>query len=148
MKNSGRRGSASKRAENQAEKGKKRGVSHVSGDKQHTSVKIEWPLEDQIRWAEWNLELLVSNPKSAEITASLPNRKDLEVWLLHKRDGLSLRQLARRFYGSVDAKSVSGMRRAIERAEKGHYGTSKFVGVSKDTERTLSSMLFGGPPGF
>jgi hypothetical protein len=79
-----------------------------SSVKQHTPLNTEWPIEDQIRWAELNLDLLVSNPKRADITKSLPNRKDLEVWLLHKRDGLSLRQLARRFYGSVDAKSISG----------------------------------------
>jgi hypothetical protein len=121
-------------------------VSLVSGEKQHTPVNPEWPLEDQIRWAEWNLDLLVSNSARTDSTETLPNRKDLEVRLLHKRDGLSLRQLARRFYGSVDAKSISGVRRAIERVEKRLHGASKFVGVSKGTHRTLAWILFGGPP--
>jgi hypothetical protein len=121
-------------------------VSQASGDKRHTAPGEEWPLKDQIRWAEWNLERMVSNPELVDPTEDLPSRKDLEIWLLRKRDRLSLRQLARRFYGSIDAKSISGVRRAIERAEKKHYGTSRFVGVSKSTQRTLAWMLLGVPP--
>ncbi len=101
----------------------------------------EWPLRDQIRWAEWNLESMVARPELVDPTEGLPRRKDLEIWLLNGRDHLSLRQLARRFHGSVDSKSISSGRRAIERAEKKHWGTSKFVGLSKSAQRTLASML-------
>ncbi len=145
---SARRGArASRRAENQAQKGEKRGVSPVSGREQHTPQPGEWPLKDQIRWAEWNLEFMVSHPELVDATEGLPKRKDLEIWLLHKRDHLSLRQLARRFHSSVDSKSISSIRRAIERAEKKHWGTSKFVGLSKSGQRTLALMLSGVPPG-
>ena len=147
MGRSGRQGSVPKRAENQAQKGKKRGVSQVSGRQQHTPQPGEWPLKDQIRWAEWNLETMVAHPELVDPTERLPKRKDLEIWLLYRRDHLSLRQLARRFHGSVDSKSISSVRRAIERAEKKHWGTSKFVGLSKSGQRTLALMLSGVPPG-
>jgi len=147
MGRSRRQGSAPKRAENQAQKGKKRGVSLVSGHPQHTPQPGEWPLKDQIPWAEWNLKLMVFRPELVDPTEGLPKRKDLEIWLLHERDDLSLRQLARRFQGSVDSKSISRVRRAIERVEKKHWGTSKFVGLSKSGQRTLALMLSGVPPG-
>jgi len=147
MGGSSGRGSALERGEKQALRRKKRGVSRVSGHPQHTPQPGEWPLKDQIRWAEWNLELMVSRPELVDPTEGLPKRKDLEIWLLHKRDHLSLRQLARRFQGSIDSKSISRVRRAIERAEKKHWGTSKFVGLSKSSQRTLALMLTGVPPG-
>lgn len=105
----------------------------------------EWPLKDQIRWAEWNLESMVARLELVDPTEGLPQRKDLEIWLLNRRDHLSLRQLARRFHGSVDSKSISSVRRAIERVEKKHWGTSKFVGLSKSAQRTLASILSGLP---
>ena len=131
MGRSRRQVSAPKRAENRAQKRKKRGVSQVSGRQRHTPQPDEWPLKDQIRWAEWNLETMVAHPELVEPSERLPNRKDLEIWLLHKRDYLSLRQLARRFHGSIDSKSVSSVRRAIERVEMRNPGTSKFVGFRK-----------------
>jgi hypothetical protein len=109
-------------------------------------LNAAWPLEDQIRWAEYNLDVLVSHPELVDPAEGLPSRKDLEVWLLHKRDHLSLRQLARRFHGSVDSKSISRVRRAIERAEKKHYGTPKFVGISKSAQQILGLILCGGTP--
>jgi len=149
MGRTGRQGSAPKRAENEAQKGKMRGVSQVSGRQRHTPLANEWPLKDQIRWAEWNLETMVAHPELVDASERLPNRKDLEIWLLHKRyhNHLSLRQLARRFHGSIDSKSVSSVRRAIERAEKRHPGTSKFVGLSKSEQRALALLLFGAPLG-
>jgi hypothetical protein len=149
MGRSRRQGTAPKGAENQAQTGKKRGVSQVSGCERHTPQPDEWPLKDQIRWAEWNLETMVAHPELVDASERLPKRKDLEIWLLHKRDHnhLSLRQLARRFHGSIDSKSVSSVRRAIERVEKRNPGTSKFVGLSKSEQRTLALMLSGVPPG-
>ena len=141
-----RQGSAPERSENQTQKGKKRGVSRVSSHKQHTPQADEWPFKDQIRWAEWNLESMVAHPELVDATKGLPKREDLEIWLLKRRDHLSLRQLARRYHGSVDSKSISSARRAIERAEKKHWGTSKFVGLSKNARRTLALMLSGVPP--
>jgi hypothetical protein len=144
-----RQGNAPKRAKNQAQAGKKRGVSQVSSCERHTPQPDEWPLKDQIRWAEWNLETMVAHPELVDASERLPKRKDLEIWLLHKRDHnhLSLRQLARRFHGSIDSKSVSSVRRAIERVEKRNPGTSKFVGLSKSEQRALALMLFGVPLG-
>ena len=144
-----RSGRAPRGAENRVQKGKKRGVSQVSGRPRHTPQPDEWPLKDQIRWAEWNLETMVAHPELVDASERLPKRKDLEIWLLHKRDHnhLSLRQLARRFHGSIDSKSVSSVRRAIERVEKRNPGTSKFVGLSKSEQRGLALMLFGVPLG-
>jgi hypothetical protein len=139
------RGGALEPGEKQTLRRKKGGVSRSSGHPQHTRSPGEWPLKDQIRWAEWNLDLMVSRPELVDPTEGLPKRKDLEIWLLHKRDGLSLRQLARRFHGSIDSKSVSSVRRAIERAEKKHWGTSKFVGLSRSDQRKLALMLSGVP---
>jgi len=142
-----RQGSAPKRAGNQAQTGKKRGVSQVSGCERHTPQPDEWPLKDQIRWAEWNLETMVAHPELVDASERLPKRKDLEIWLLYKRDELSLRQLARRFHGSIDSKSISSVRRSIERVEKRNPGTSKFVGLSKSEQRTVALLLLGVPPG-
>ena len=147
MGGSRRQGSAPKRVENQAQTGKKRGVSQVSGSERHTPQADAWPLKDQIRWAEWNLETMVAHPKLVDASERLPKRKDLEIWLFYKRDHLSLRQLARRFHGSIDSKSISSVRRAIERVEKRNPGTPKFVGLSKSEQRTLALMLSGVPPG-
>jgi len=124
-------------------------VSQVSGRQRHTPQAHEWPLKDQIRWAEWNLETMVAHPELVDASERLPKRKDLEIWLLHKRDHnhLSLRQLARRFHGSIDSKSISSVRRAIERVEKRNPGTSKFVGLSKSEQRALALLLFGAPLG-
>jgi hypothetical protein len=115
-------------------------VSQVSRSERHTPQPDAWPLKDQIRWAEWNLATMVAHPELVDASERLPKRKDLEIWLLHKRDHnhLSLRQLARRFHGSIDSKSVSSVRRAIERVEKRNPGTSKFVGLSKSEQRALS----------
>ena len=147
MGGSRRQGSAPKRVENQAQTGKKRGVSQVSGSERHAPQADAWPLKDQIRWAEWNLETMVAHPKLVDASERLPKRKDLEIWLFYKRDHLSLRQLARRFHGSIDSKSISSVRRAIERVEKRNPGTPKFVGLSKSEQRTLALMLSGVPPG-
>jgi len=105
-------------------------VSQVSSRQRHTPQPDEWPLKDQIRWAEWNLETMVAHPELVDASERLPKRKDLEIWLLYKRDELSLRQLARRFHGSIDSKSISSVRRSIERVEKRNPGTSKFEKVS------------------
>ena len=140
-------GSAPKRTENQSKTGKKRGVSQVSSRRRHTPQAGEWPLKDQIRWAEWNLETMVAHPELVDASERLPNRKDLEIWLLHKRDHMSLRQLARRFHGSTDSKSISSVRRAIERVEKRNPGTSKFAGLSKSEQRSVALLLLGVPPG-
>jgi hypothetical protein len=121
-------------------------VSQVSGRQRHTPQGHEWPLKDQIRWSEWNLETMVAHPELVNASERLPNRKDLEIWLLHKRDQLSLRQLARRFHGSIDSKSVSSVRRAIERVEKRNPGTSKFAGLSKSEQRAVALLLLGVPP--
>jgi hypothetical protein len=147
MGNACRSGTTPRGAGNRVQKGKKRGVSQVSGRQQHTPQPHEWPLKDQIRWAEWNLETMVAHPELVDASERLPNRKDLEIWLLDKRDHLSLRQLARRFHGSIDSKSISSVRRSIERVEKRNPGTSKFVGLSKSEQRTVALMLSGVPPG-
>jgi hypothetical protein len=147
MGNARRSGRAPRGAENRVQKGKKRGVSQVSSRQRHTPQPDEWPLKDQIRWAEWNLETMVAHPELVDASERLPKRKDLEIWLLYKRDELSLRQLARRFHGSIDSKSISSVRRSIERVEKRNPGTSKFVGLSKSEQRTVALMLSGVPPG-
>jgi hypothetical protein len=147
MGNARRSGRAPRGAENRVQKGKKRGVSQVSSRQRHTPQPDEWPLKDQIRWAEWNLETMVAHPELVDASERLPKRKDLEIWLLDKRDELSLRQLARRFHGSIDSKSISSVRRSIERVEKRNPGTSKFVGLSKSEQRTVALLLSGVPPG-
>jgi len=143
MRDLSRGGNQSKRGRNPGITAEKGGVSQVLDDKRHTPLQEEWPPKDQIRWAEWNLEVLVSRPDLADERERLPKRMDLEIWLLHKRDQLSLRQLSRRFYGCTDSRAVSRIRRSVERVERRHPGTSKFVGPSKSEQRILNLLLSG-----
>ena len=121
-------------------------MSQALGGERHNASFAGWRIEDQIRWAEHNLAVMISHPEVRE-AKGLPTRKDMEVWLLRTRDHLTLGQLAIHFHGSVDAKSVSSVRRAIDRAEKKHWGTSEFVGISKEARDFLELRLLGVPSG-
>jgi hypothetical protein len=88
--------------------------------------ELTWPKADRIRWAEWRLREWDSlgrfSPDRSEDT--LPDRKDLEVWLAKERDGKSWQQIVNKHFpeyrrqNRVKTAGISMARRACLRIER------------------------------
>ena len=94
---------------------------HRGGNIMSAQQRVRWPLEDEIRWVEWELLRARHGADEERSLSPIGDRPlDLEVWLAKARDGQSWKVIGDRHFARTRTKKEarrSDARRAYERVE-------------------------------